>query len=315
MFPKLPQACVRAITIPPTSHPRIEPDPAPRVMPTSPPPAPARPQTRTTAMNAAHLTPANSPPMGLGCHNVRSALRVRTRNVLRRLTLYLLTQPRNLASLPPLSVPHIVAPALPRSPPNDLSAAHAAPPATPRFGVHAWFLFVMWRPQVPRSARKSAEAQFARSSTSVHSPRRALCESAARTARIPVPVPGGAFRPLARVSAFSYGSVLALLPTCALPKRSTAPPCAARVEPPANLRVSVLARLRTKTWRRQCSCSAPRPASSAHAGTAPLHLRQARRPCPPPQPCPSHCGAAARPPVPPRAFLRVALKSRSTVAR
>ncbi|KAJ7071814.1 hypothetical protein B0H15DRAFT_957495 [Mycena belliarum] len=171
--------------------------------------------------------------MGLCCRNVQAALLV-----LHVTMSHAPTQPR---PLPPPSIPSIVPLApLPSAnrtphaaPPSDLGAAHAAPPVTPRFGVHARFLLVMWRLRVPRRARQSANAQVARSSTAA---RRAL---RVPTVRIAIPDPGGAFgRPPGANSSCANGAVLVLLPACALPTPSTAPPRAARAELPANPRVA-----------------------------------------------------------------------------
>ncbi|KAJ7063787.1 hypothetical protein B0H15DRAFT_1028138, partial [Mycena belliarum] len=83
---------------------------------------------------------------------------------------------------------HFAAPTY--APRRPFPTSQRAPPATPRFGVHARLLVVMWRPQVPRNARKSATAQAPRSST-IPAHLAARCEFAARKVRIPVPIPGG----------------------------------------------------------------------------------------------------------------------------
>ncbi|KAJ7082075.1 hypothetical protein B0H15DRAFT_803443 [Mycena belliarum] len=75
---------------------------------------------------------------------------------------------------------HFAAPTY--APRRPFPTSQRAPPATPRFGVHARLLVVMWRPQVPRNARKSATAQAPRSST-IPAHLAARCEFAARKYR------------------------------------------------------------------------------------------------------------------------------------
>ncbi|KAJ7093260.1 hypothetical protein B0H15DRAFT_1020697 [Mycena belliarum] len=190
----------------------IQPNSAPRVTPTSPTPYELRPLGPRELATDEILLPQRT------LRAVRSPGH---------------TEPRTRAArLPSPSIP----PALLRSPPNDIRAARAAPPATPRFGVHARLLVVMWCPQVPRSARKSANAQFAHLSTNARSSRarvRGGDAASPSTAARPPARPGQRFPTWCRA--------------CVAPRLriAYASRCAARAQLPANSRVAVLARVRT----------------------------------------------------------------------
>ncbi|KAJ7078169.1 hypothetical protein B0H15DRAFT_954729 [Mycena belliarum] len=146
----------------------------------------------------------------------------------------------SLASLPPPLISPHRPPCRARSPARD----SAFPPASPRAA----------RPQQGRRASPSTSPP----------PGRVSAFRPCRSRRCMCPRSSGSTNP-----SRANGDLFALLPTCALPARPTAPLRAARAESPANPRAAVLARLDVARRQRSASRSAPRrnsdtlPASGA----------------------------------------------------